>query len=558
MKEYRWSTRILLLIFAYLLYLWSWQTAFAADTSTSAATLFPQAPMSAGPISAQQLEEELTKYIHYNPSGPNVIGHIAIEDHSEAITQATWLYVKKALDRYKAINPAFVILELNTPGGEVFAAQKISDALKELDTQYNIPVIAYINNWAISAGAMLAYSCRFIIVAKDGSMGAAEPVVQGIEGGMETASEKINSALRADFANRARFFGRNPLIAEAMVDKSMILVLRQGKIIKLDNENQIRTEGENPDTVISPKGKLLTLDAEQMMALGVADLMLPPTKTPTLTAEERRTGKWPAIKNPLFHQPFFRDIPDATIDSFQMDWKMRFFSLLASPAVSSLLMLGLMLGFYLEVTTPGFGLPGTIAATCLFLIILSSFSLEIANWLEVILLFTGLAVIVVELFVLPTFGLLGFIGIIFFFMGLFGMMLPGIGSIDFEYDTQTFNAAGTLFLERLAWFCGTLLVAVAMMAMLGRFVTPRLGNFSRLVLKGNEQVGYTSVQNISQLPKPGSIGVAATTLRPSGKVIIQDTQYDAMSQGSFIEKGSEVIVSGIDSGTLLVIEKETA
>lgn len=552
MNETRWSTRILLLIFAYVLYLWSWQTAFAAETPAS---LFPQVPMHAGPVSSQQLEEELRKHIRYNPSGPNVIGHIAIEDHSEAITQATWLYVKKALDRYKEINPSFVILELNTPGGEVFAAQKISDALKELDTQYNIPVVAYINNWAISAGAMLAYSCRFIIVAKDGSMGAAEPVIQGAEGMMETASEKINSALRADFANRARFFGRNPLIAEAMVDKDLILVVRQGKIIKLDNENQIRTEGETPDIVISPKGKLLTLDAEQMIALGVADLMLPPTKTPALTGEERRTGTWPAVKNPIFHQPFFDAIPDATIDSFQMDWKMRFFSLLASPAVSSLLMLGLMLGFYLEVTTPGFGLPGTVAATCLFLIILSSFSLEIANWLEVILLFTGLAVVLVELFVLPTFGLLGFIGIIFFFMGLFGLMLPGIGSIDYEPDTQTFNAAGTVFMERLAWLCGTLIASVVIIALLARFVTPRLGNFSHLVLKGNEQVGYTSVENLSQLPQPGSEGIAATTLRPSGKVIIHDTQYDAMSQGALIEKGREVTVVGIDSGTLLVIQK---
>lgn len=554
MKEKSWSTRILLLIFAYMLYLWAWQTAFAAETPTS--SLFPQTPIQVGPVSPQQLEEELRKHIHFNPSGPNIIGHILIEDHSEAITQATWLYVKNALDHYKQINPSFVILELNTPGGEVFAAQKISDALKELDTQYNIPVVAYINNWAISAGAMLAYSCRFIIVAKDASMGAAEPVIQGVEGQLETASEKVNSALRADFANRARFFGRNPLIAEAMVDKDLILVLRQGKIVKVDNENQIRIEGDNPDILISPKGKLLTLDAEQMVALGVADLMLQPTKTPTLTAEERRTGIWPAIKNPIFHQPFFDAIPDATIDSFQMDWKMRFFSLLASPAVSSLLMLGLMLGFYLEVTTPGFGLPGTVAVTCLFLIILSSFSLEIANWLEVILLFTGLAVILVELFVLPTFGLLGFIGIIFFFMGLFGMMLPGIGSIDFEYDTQTFNAAGTMFLERLAWFCGTLIVAVILMALIARFITPRLGNFSRLILKGNEQVGYTSVENLSKLPQPGSEGLAFTTLRPAGKVVIGDIQYDAMSQGAFIEKGSTIVVTGIDSGTLLVIEKD--
>jgi membrane-bound ClpP family serine protease len=520
------------------------------DTSAS----FPSAQGAMIPKST--FEAELKKHIIFNPSGPNTIGHIIVEDHSVAITQATWLYIKSALDHYKQTKPAFIILELNTPGGEVFAAQKISDALKEMDTQFNIPIVAYVNNWAISAGAMLAYSSRFIITAKDGSMGAAEPVYAGVEGKMETASEKVNSALRADFANRARFFGRDPLIAEAMVDKDLIIVLRHGKVIKLDNENQIRTEGTDPDTVISPKGKLLTLDAEQMITYGVADLMLPPTKTSPLTTQEVDAGKWPVDKSPIFHQPFFDQIPNATIDSYQMDWKMRFFMFLASPVISSLLMLGLMLGAYLEMSHPGFGLPGTLAVTCLFLIMLSSFSLEIANWLEVILLFTGLAIILIELFVLPTFGVLGFIGIIFFLMGLFGMMLPGADSVGYEFDTKTFNAAGVAFFERLAWLCGTFVVGLILIAVLARFVTPRFAAFSRLVLKGNEQVGFTSVENLSELPKPGSQGEAATMLRPSGKVVINNIQYDAMSRGPFIERGHRITVTGIDSGTLLVAEVE--
>ncbi|MFN4173641.1 MAG: serine protease, partial [Parachlamydiaceae bacterium] len=77
--------------------------------------------------------------IKFNKEGKNIIGRIVIDDRDSGISQATWIYVKAALDSYKASKPIFVILELNTPGGEVFAAQTISDALKELDTQYNIP-----------------------------------------------------------------------------------------------------------------------------------------------------------------------------------------------------------------------------------------------------------------------------------------------------------------------------------------------------------------------------------------------------------------------------------
>jgi membrane-bound ClpP family serine protease len=525
-----------------------------AQEPASAVTISPSLEGVAVPL--QTVEERLRQFIKFKPEGPNVVGHILISDRTQGISESTWIYVKSALDKYKQEKPIFIILELNTPGGEVFAAQKISDALKEMDTQFNIPVVAFINNWAISAGAMLAYSCRFIAVVKDGSMGAAEPVIQDpTKGTLEAASEKVNSALRADFANRARFFDRDPNIAEAMVDKDIILVLRHGKIVRLDNESQMRTTGPDRDVVISPKGKLLTLDAQQMMRYGVADLLLLPTKTDLITEEELTAGKWRANKMLLFQQPFFKEIPRAEIDSYRMDWKTRFFSFLALPMIQSLLFLGLLLGIYLEINTPGFGVAGTLALTCLFLIILSSFSLEIASWLELILLIVGLVIIIIELFVLPTFGLLGFIGVLLFLAGLFGMMLPGIGAIDFEYDTQTWNAAGQAFFERLAWLSGTLVLAFIIMALLGRFVTPTLAGFSRFVLSGREQEGYIAGDNPLQLPQPGSKGEAMSPLRPAGKVLIDNNIYDAITLGNFIEQGTPIEVVKLD-GSVIVVNQQ--
>jgi membrane-bound serine protease (ClpP class) len=497
------------------------------------------------------LESLLSEHVKYNPSSPNYVGLITIGDHTSEINQSTWLYVKNALEHYKKSQPIFIILELNTSGGEVFSAQKISDALKEMDTQYNIPIIAFINNWAISAGAMLAYSCRFIMVAKDASMGAAEPLTA--EGGkMETASEKVNSAIRADFANRANFFGRNPFIAEAMVDKDIILVQRQGKIIKLDAENQIKTEGTTPDVLIKAKGKLLTLTAEQMMSYGVANLMLAPSKLNSITPEELKKGQWPGSKMLLFTYPFFAKIPQVTIEAYQMDWKTQFFALLANPAISSLLFLGMLLGFYVEFTTPGFGLPGTVAVTCLFLIILSSFALEIAGWLELILLLTGLLIILVELFVLPTFGLLGVIGAVFFMIGLLGMMLPGADSISYEFDTRTLNASGEVFFKRLAWLSASLLVGVSIIAVMARYITPKFAAFSKFVLVGHEQEGYIANDKPNELPQPGTKGKAMTNLRPAGKVIIEDNIYDAISYGVYIEKNTIIIVEKLDGSTIVV------
>lgn len=510
-------------------------------------------------LSPQAVEKKLQEHIHFNPQGSNVIGYLYVGAHETAISESTWLYIKQGLEFYKKQQPIFIILELDTPGGEVFAAQKISDALKEMDTQFNIPVVTYINNWAISAGAMLAYSCRFITVVKDGSMGAAEPVYAGEGGKMEAASEKVNSAIRADFANRARFFDRNPLIAEAMVDKDVILVLRHGTVVRLENESQMRLTGPDPDIVISPKGKLLTLNAEQMIEYGVADLMLPPSKLPEVTPTEKKAGEWPANKMLLFQAPFFSTIPQATIQAYQMDWKTKFFVFLATPLISSLLFMGLIIGAYIEMNNPGLSLPGSIAAICLFLIILSSFSLEIANWLELILLLTGLVLILTELFVLPTFGLLGIMGIIIFFVGLFGMLLPSLGAVKFEYDTQTLNAAGEYFFRRLAWLSGSLILSIIIIAFLARHVLPSFSAFNRFVLAGHEQdasKGFVAGDNPAELPQPGTQAEVFATLRPTGKIIVQGHIYDAISTGDFIEAGEKVIIARLD-GSVIFVHRET-
>ncbi len=437
-------------------------------------------------ISPEKLEQNLAEHIQFSPDGPNYVGHIYVGGHQSQISQGTFIYIKNALEYYQELQPAFIILELDTPGGQVFPAQRISDALKEIDTQYEIPVVAFINNWAISAGAMLAYSCRYISIAKDASMGAAQPVTQTGEG----TSEKVNSAIRADFANRAAFFERSPLIAEAMVDADMILVVRDKEIVELDNNDEI----QSTDEVITKKGKLLTLSSKEMMDLGVVDIRLLPEKLSPITAKEKETGEWPAGKELLFTFPFFKQIPNAIVKSYQMDWKTRFFSILASPMVTSVLFLGLMLGVYMEFSTPGFGLPGIVGLICLFFIVLSSFALEAAGWLEFIILGVGVGLILLEVFVIPGFGIAGVVGIILALGGLFALLLPGIKEVKFDFDTKTLNAAGEYLAMRIVWLAGAIVVAAIVIAFLARYLVPRVAIFSPLVLKGEQETekGYVS------------------------------------------------------------------
>jgi len=345
------------------------------------------------------------------------------------------------------------------------------------------------------------------------------------------------------------------LIAEGMVDKEMILVLRHGEVVRLEHENQMRFTGPDLDVVISRKGKLLTLNGEQMIHEGVADLLLPPAKLPEITAKEKKEGQWPASKMLLFQSSFFSTIPQATVLAYQMDWKTQFFVFLASPVVSSLLLMALITGIYMELNHPGLAFPGCMAGISLFLIVLSSFSLEIGNSLELIILLTGLLLILIELFVFPSFGLLLVLGGLLFLGGLFGMLLPSLSSVKFEYDTQTLNAAGEFFFRRLAWLCGSLILSLIAIVTLGRYALPRFSSFRRFVLVGDEQEaakGFFAGENPADLPRPGARGTVFATLRPSGKIMIDERIYDAMSTGNFIEAGKEVVIVRVEGGIVVV------
>ncbi len=506
---------------------------------------------------ADAFEDSLAQHVHFESDKPAVVGMIKLTDRKEAISESTWIYINLAMAEYKKTKPAAIILELNSPGGEVFAAERISDALKEMDVQYGIPVICYIDNWAMSAGALLAYSSRYIVVAKDASMGAAEPITMGEAGEMQSASEKINSALRTDFANHANFFGRNPNIAEAMVDKDIILVAREGKVIKLAAESDIQKD----DIVISPKGKLLTLNSDELMQYHVADMRFQPMSLEPLTAKEEEKGEYPLTKTALIQIPYFQKVPHIKVHEFKLSWQAKFLAFLASPAVSSVLFMVMLVAFYMEFSSGGFGVAGAVALISLFLVALSSFALEAITILEPLLLVFGLILVCLEIFFFPTLGILGVIGVVFIIMGLAGMMLPGIESVSYQGDQL--NAAGEYVLSRLAWLSGAFLVAIFVMAILSRYMWPKLGLSKALVLSEDMRSkaaveGNLAPSPLSALPDVGVQAVVSSALRPAGKVCVQEVEYDALSTGSFIPEGTSVTIVRIEGAKVVVEENYTS
>jgi membrane-bound ClpP family serine protease len=471
-------------------------------------------------------ETPFAETIRFHSDGINKVGYLSMP-RDRAIDQSTYLQVKFALEEYRKEQVCFILLHLNTPGGEVFAATSIAELLQEIDQKDHIPVIAVIDNWALSAGAMLAYSCRFIVVSNQALMGAAEPVMASSSGQMESAPEKMNSALRAEFGALAKRYGRNPFIAEAMVDKDILLVKRDGEIMRLNEMSSV----QQGDEIISAQGKLLTLDADELLALHSADFRLPPSGN-------------------LFELPFFASIPQVKELHYE-SWKIDFFSFLTHPLVASLLMMGLILGVYMEMQHPGMGVPGIVALICLGLVLLSHFSTQAVDWLEIVFVFVGILLLLIEVFILPGFGVTGILGVLFILFGVGALLLPSWESTQFSWSGEGWNLSAIAFMNRLEWLLGSLLLSSLIILLIAKFLTPRVLARNKMISQETQEGSVAGLEK-DQLPLKGAEGRALTPLHPGGKIQIGDQIYDALSEGELIDRGAKVFVSKIQGCVIFV------
>jgi membrane-bound serine protease (ClpP class) len=382
-----------------------------------------------------------------------------------------------------------VLLDINTFGGRVDAAVAMRDAL------LNSPVrtIAFINQRAISAGALIALACDTLIMTTGGTIGAAAPVVGGGTGEAQPADEKAVSYVRSEFRATADARNRPAAIAEAMVDADVEIA------------------------GVIEKGKLLTLTTSQALEHKVADL-----RADTLHAALLAAG-----------------VPDAEVRVARQTWAETLVRFLTHPVVSSLLMTVGLLGLLVEIRTPGFAVPGTVGLLSLGLFFWGHWIVQLAGWEELLLVSLGVLLLMVEVFVIPGFTVAGITGIVALVAGL-GMTLVGAGA--------TMNA----ILVALGRVAISILLAMAGALALLRLL-PRLPFGRRLVLETDMQanLGYGSAPETDRRWL-GRSGTALSPLRPAGIAEIDGTRIDVVSDGEFIEAGTPILVTRVDGNRIVV------
>jgi membrane-bound serine protease (ClpP class) len=424
--------------------------------------------------------------------GPVVVGKIDGE-----IGFAESAYVGRLIKAAETQSAAAVMIELNTFGGRVDAAVAIRDAL--LGAKVHTAV--FINRRAISAGVLISLACKSIAIAPGGTIGAATPVMSAP--GQEVAQpveEKYLSYFREEMRSTAETNGRNGDLAEAMVDA--------------DKE----VEG------VSEKGKLLTLNTQSALEHKIADVEAE-------TVEE-------ALGKIGFGGP---------IVTHERSWSESLVGFLTSAPVASILFLAMMVLAYMEYQTPGFGVFGFGAICCFLILYFGHYMVNLAGWEELLLFALGVALILVEVFAFPGFGVVGALGILSVLASLVMLLMAGDWS-DFTFSNPFTGEAVT---QVAATALAGLLAVVLLIRWLPHSRSGVLGG--KLVLDGGlaSAAGYASHEAAGD-DLVGRTGEVVSPLRPAGKARIDGQRLNVETEGDFIAVGETVRVLRREEGRIVV------
>jgi len=470
----------------------------------------------------------------------------------ENVDRYLGVFLGRSLEEAERAGAETVIVEIDTFGGRVDTALEIASKIGSATwakTVAYVPADSGGRGVSWSAGALMAFSCSELWMAPGTSIGAAAPVYQTTEG-VQAAEEKTVSAVRGQMAALAEKNGYPIGVALAMVDADVVL-----KEVIVDGSESLLTEADieamerkniqlEIGKTVSDKDKLLTLTAGEMERYGVS------------------AGSAQTREELLANLGYMAE--DAVVlEKSRADSIVTF---LTSGAMVSLLLLAGLVALYLEITSPGFGVPGTIALICFAIVFGSSGLMGNLGAIEILLFLAGIVLLLLEFFVIPGFGVAGIAGIVLI---LGALVLSQQDFVWPQFDWQWGVLRRSLSIVGASVIGGIILIGVIM-----TFV-PRASLFSRLILHAPGDLGYAGKswrRHKNKVKRPeeietlkgeenspvtiGAIGVTVTDLRPVGKVRFEFGVYVAETEGEYCEKNTRVVVRRIDGVKAVVAALE--
>ncbi len=450
------------------------------------------------------------------------------------LADSTIRHVKTALG--KGAN--LLIVQLECREGDSQAAVDLAKFLLELKGNRAEPIrtVAYVTKQASDTAAFLAFACDEMFLDPEANLDFEKYV------GNDANREKV---LRDNLVEIAGEQGYPEVLVRGMLDRK--LVVHTVKSIAGESRRKFMSQKELDDETNNPKPEWRSDGVVKPVNANDPDKYL------ALNPESARTFGLIAADDVVKNEQALYDrlsIDAKEVQLAENDWLDAIARFLRLP-ITSVFLVGVgILCLILELKMPGVSLPGVIAAIC-FVLFFWAHSNTTTGWLAILLFVLGLVLIAVEVFVLPGFAAPGIVGVL--------LVIASIGIAAYGHWPRT-SEDWLGFGKTLSPFGISVLIAVIGAAIAARYL-PSIPFANRLMLKppghpsaeGEEPTAVETVRaELAALL--GAIGVAATPLRPAGKVQFGEQFVDVVAEGSFVQPGTRVQVVEIEGNRVVVKE----
>ncbi len=464
------------------------------------------------------------------------------------IDEGLYESIKRRTEVALADGATYIVYEIDTFGGLLHSAISIWDYFMH-DVGSRAHTVAYVPTKAISAGALISVACNDIIMKESTLIGDCAPISPGttLEG---TEREKVESPTRTYFTTAAEKNGYPVALCTAMVTIDLkvyqVKNLQTGEFEYFE-ENELPSDPYANDLegkkVVVKEDELLTVHADKALEYGLCRAVVK-DRDEALAFLEKRDGVT------------FTGSP--TI--MTTNWSEELVRWLTSPTIAGILLMIGLLGAYVELNTPGLGLPGLIAVIALGILFGSKFLIGLANWWEIALFFIGLGLFMVEIFLIPGFGIFGISGMLFIVIALLAMLIGNPpDKLPIPVTPMDWENVQRQFLGMMGGIGG--FIAAAML--LSKYL-PKIPFANRLILLGPPEIARplpnppamsAMLDNQPEI-KVGQTGIAVTPLRPAGTARFKNQRMDVVSRSNLIDKNTPVRVVEVEGNRIVVVADE--
>lgn len=445
-----------------------------------------------------------------------------------------------------------IIFEMDTPGGMVTSALDISNMIKRLPGE-GVQTVAWVHHQAYSAGALISVACQKIVMSSTSSIGDCAPIMVGPVGGLEelgdTERAKAESPILREFDDSAGRNGYDPLLCRAMVTLGEEIwwlenaASGQRRIVDRRTKDELLAGGDqDPDAPATQPASAWRLvesyvDPVSERERTVRQPVDGDMELLTLSQSDAIVFGFAAgiADSPLDLQSAL-DLSAAPLMIEQSGWE-RFATWLNSPLIRGILFGVMLIGAYIEFNSPGLILPGAAAVTALLILLAAPYAAGLADVWTIIVLVLGLALIAVELFILPGFGIAGLLGLALVILALLGTFVDADGAPPWRWPSMPGAMNGLMTGVKVLSL--SLLVSMIGILLLAKYL-PYVPLLNRMALANPTTVSVTAPTNPIETVAPGDIGEVVTVLRPGGQARFGSSIIEARSEQGFIEPGAKV------------------